>query len=216
MEYRQQQQLDLWLRTSGRLRTSRCALPTTVRVPGYATLDLRYAYRVDKNLEVALIGRNLVGARRFEYVSDYLATVSTAMQPSLMLTSLDVLSPTWRAPTPSIHPQRRAGGRHRAGHAGHLWRSHLGIATEGRLPGQFPEIRGMAGRGGTVNICLFGRDSLGPYLAGYEGRQIAGRELRIRKVSSPEQLADCQNCSFPKPRKRASVRCCAGSTGSRS
>ena len=37
-------------------------------------------------------------------------------------------------------------------------------------------------RGGTVNICLFGRDSLGPYLAGYEGRQIAGRELRIRKV----------------------------------
>ena len=36
---------------------------------------------------IALIGRNLLGARRFEYVSDYLPTVSTAMQPSLMLTS---------------------------------------------------------------------------------------------------------------------------------
>lgn len=49
-----------------------------------------------------------------------------------------------------------------------------------------------------VNICLFGRDSLGPYLAAYEGRQIAGRgELRIRKVSSPEQLADCQELFIP-------------------
>lgn len=49
----------------------------------------------------------------------------------------------------------------------------------------------------TINICLFGRDSLGPYLAGYEGRQIAGRELRIRKVSSPEQLTDCQELFIP-------------------
>lgn len=49
----------------------------------------------------------------------------------------------------------------------------------------------------TINICLFGRDSLGPYLANYEGRQVAGRELRIRKVSSPEQLADCQELFIP-------------------
>lgn len=49
----------------------------------------------------------------------------------------------------------------------------------------------------TVNICLFGRDSLGPYLAGYEGRQIAGRELRVRKVTSPEQLTDCQELFIP-------------------
>ena len=81
------QQLDLWLRTSAGFERLDAPYTTTVRVPGYATLDLRYAYRVDKNLEVALIGRNLVGARRFEYVSDYLPTVSTAMQPSLMLTS---------------------------------------------------------------------------------------------------------------------------------
>lgn len=49
----------------------------------------------------------------------------------------------------------------------------------------------------TINLCLFGRDSLGPYLAGYEGRQIGGRELHIRKVSSPEQLADCQELFIP-------------------
>ncbi len=49
----------------------------------------------------------------------------------------------------------------------------------------------------TLTICLFGRDSLGPSLAGYEGRQIGGRELRIRKVSSPEQLADCSELFIP-------------------
>lgn len=42
-----------------------------------------------------------------------------------------------------------------------------------------------------LTICLFGRDSLGPSLASYEGRQIGGRELKIRRVGSPEQLADC-------------------------
>jgi hypothetical protein len=49
----------------------------------------------------------------------------------------------------------------------------------------------------TVNLCLFGRDSLGPYLAGYEGRQVGGRELRIRRVNSPEQIADCQQLFIP-------------------
>jgi hypothetical protein len=49
----------------------------------------------------------------------------------------------------------------------------------------------------TVNLCLFGRDSLGPQLAAYEGRQIGGRELRIRKVSSPEQIADCHELFIP-------------------
>ena len=39
--------------------------------------------------------------------------------------------------------------------------------------------------------------SLGPYLASYEGRQIGGRELHIRRVSSPEQLTDCQELFIP-------------------
>ncbi len=49
----------------------------------------------------------------------------------------------------------------------------------------------------TVTICLFGRDSLGPYLAPYEGRSIAGKELRIRRINSPDQLADCQELFVP-------------------
>lgn len=49
----------------------------------------------------------------------------------------------------------------------------------------------------TANICLFGRDSLGPYLATYEGRQVAGLELRVRKVSSPEQLGECHALFVP-------------------
>lgn len=53
------------------------------------------------------------------------------------------------------------------------------------------------GNHATLTICLFGRDNLGPYLAGYEGRQVAGRELRVRRVSSAEQLADCQELFVP-------------------
>jgi hypothetical protein len=48
-----------------------------------------------------------------------------------------------------------------------------------------------------LTICLFGRDSLGPSLASYEGRQIGGRELRIRRVGSPEQLVDCHELFVP-------------------
>ena len=49
----------------------------------------------------------------------------------------------------------------------------------------------------TITLCLFGRNSLGPYLAIHEGRQIGGRELRIRKVSNAEQLLDCQELFIP-------------------
>lgn len=48
-----------------------------------------------------------------------------------------------------------------------------------------------------VTLCLFGRDSLGPYLANYEGRLVAGRELRVRRVTGPDQLADCQAMFMP-------------------
>ena len=49
----------------------------------------------------------------------------------------------------------------------------------------------------TLTICLFGRDSIAPYLTSYEGRQVAGRELRVRRVSSAEHLADCQELFVP-------------------
>jgi hypothetical protein len=75
------------------------------------------------------------------------------------------------------------------------------VASEGQLKAaylvNFLKYVDWPGTRTTVNICLFGRDSIGPYLAGYEGRQIGGRELRIRKVNSPEQLADCQELFIP-------------------
>ena len=75
------------------------------------------------------------------------------------------------------------------------------VATAARLKGaylvNFLKYVEFPGTRTTVNLCLFGRDSLGPYLASYEGRQIGGRELHIRRVSSPEQLTDCQELFIP-------------------
>ena len=74
--------------------------------------------------------------------------------------------------------------------------AHGEVASEGQLKAaylvNFLKYIEWPGTRTTVNICLFGRDSLGPYLASYEGRQVAGRELRIRRINSPEQLAECQ------------------------
>ncbi len=50
---------------------------------------------------------------------------------------------------------------------------------------------------GGATICLAGRDTLGSQLASYEGRIILGRELRIRRVTQPDQLADCQELFVP-------------------
>lgn len=44
----------------------------------------------------------------------------------------------------------------------------------------------------TATICLFGRDNLSPYLASYEGKLVSGRELKIKRIASPELLAECQ------------------------
>lgn len=81
------QQIDIWLRGSAGFERLDAPYTTMKRVPGYVTADLRYAYRVDRNLEVALIGRNLIGTRRFEYISDYIPTVATELAPSVMLST---------------------------------------------------------------------------------------------------------------------------------
>jgi YfiR/HmsC-like len=49
----------------------------------------------------------------------------------------------------------------------------------------------------TTTICLFGRDTLGPFLSGHEGRSIGGKELRIRRVNSPDDMANCQLVYIP-------------------
>ncbi|MBS1142974.1 MAG: TonB-dependent receptor [Proteobacteria bacterium] len=89
------QQLDVWLRAMSEIdrvnvtntTPSTSTSPSYIRVPGYVTLDLRYGYHITKDLEVAVIGRNLASTRRFEYVSDYIPTIANEIKPSFMLTT---------------------------------------------------------------------------------------------------------------------------------
>lgn len=89
------QQFDLWLRGSGGLdqRNANDNVPsptggmTLIHVPGYLTLDLRYAYRVNKDLEFAVSGRNLVGGSHIEYISDYIPTATTKISPTWLIST---------------------------------------------------------------------------------------------------------------------------------
>lgn len=49
----------------------------------------------------------------------------------------------------------------------------------------------------SATICLFGRDTLGFYLADHEGRPVAGRELRIRRVYNADDMTLCQLVYIP-------------------
>jgi hypothetical protein len=49
----------------------------------------------------------------------------------------------------------------------------------------------------SLTLCLFGREMLQAELAAYEGRKIAGRELKIRRVSRIEELTGCQEVFVP-------------------
>lgn len=89
------QQFDLWIRGSAGFDRvnlidpvpSSTGAPTFTRVPGYVTLDLRYAYRVNSELEFALIGRNLLNGSRLEYVSDFIPSAKTAITPTWLISS---------------------------------------------------------------------------------------------------------------------------------
>lgn len=79
------QQFDAWLRGSGSYERLDAPYTNLVKVPGYVTLDLRYAYRVNKDLELSVTGRNLIGARRYEFVTDYVPSIPVEIRPSLIL-----------------------------------------------------------------------------------------------------------------------------------
>jgi iron complex outermembrane receptor protein len=81
------QQFDAWIRGSSGIDRTLSPYTTTIRVPGYVTLDLRYAYKVNKDIELALTGRNLVGPRRIEYVTDYVPATPVIIEPSLLLSA---------------------------------------------------------------------------------------------------------------------------------
>jgi iron complex outermembrane receptor protein len=79
------QKLDLWLKYTS--RTSRGANPD---VAAYTVLDLRYAFPIGKQGEIAIIGQNLLDKQHPEFVSEFLPTQQTEIGRSLMVKG------TWR------------------------------------------------------------------------------------------------------------------------
>ncbi len=74
--------LDLWLKSTSPLKNP--------QVPAYTTMDLRYAFKVGEQVELAIVGQNLLDQRHLEFVSDYLPVRSTEIGRSLLVKA------TWR------------------------------------------------------------------------------------------------------------------------
>ncbi len=80
--------------------------------------------------------------------------------------------------------------------------SHPQVSSEPQLKAAFvvnflKYVEWPASSASTATICLFGRDTLGSYLSTYEGRLIGGRELRVRRINGPDQVAECQVLFIP-------------------
>ncbi len=76
MSLPRRQQFDLWLRHVGKLGNSGSA----AYVAAYTTLDLRYAWRPTRDLEVSLVGQNLLDGQRPESVSNLLPSLNLEIQ----------------------------------------------------------------------------------------------------------------------------------------
>lgn len=53
------------------------------------------------------------------------------------------------------------------------------------------------GAGKQLNLCVFGHNDVWPFLEPYDGRQVAGKRLQIRRVNNLEDLAACQEVFIP-------------------
>lgn len=49
----------------------------------------------------------------------------------------------------------------------------------------------------SLSLCLLGREELSDYLRSYEGRIVSGKALHIRKVTTPDEFATCQQVFIP-------------------
>jgi iron complex outermembrane receptor protein len=70
------QQFDLWLRYVSRLGDK----DSPLGVPAYTTLDLRYAWRPTRDLEVSLVGQNLLDHSHPEFVPGLLPSQQLELQ----------------------------------------------------------------------------------------------------------------------------------------
>lgn len=70
-------QFDLWLRHVDTL--------ASVPAPAYTTLDLRYAWKPRRNVELAIVGQNLLDPRHTEYTSDFIGSATSEVRRGVYL-----------------------------------------------------------------------------------------------------------------------------------
>lgn len=73
-----QLELDLWLRAIDRVHYI-----DRTTVPGYVTMDARIAWKPVKNLELALVGQNLLQRRHPEYIPEFINTTPSELPRSV-------------------------------------------------------------------------------------------------------------------------------------
>lgn len=71
-------ELDLWLRV-----VDRVDYIDQVSIPGYATMDIRLAWKPLKTLELSLVGRNLFQSHHPEYIPEFINTTASETPRSL-------------------------------------------------------------------------------------------------------------------------------------
>ncbi|HLA35073.1 MAG TPA: TonB-dependent receptor [Rhodocyclaceae bacterium] len=71
---------DLWLRHTGALDIGD---DLGNRIPAYTTLDLRYAWRPQPKLELAVVGQNLLSRRHSEFIPDLVRSDTTQVDRGL-------------------------------------------------------------------------------------------------------------------------------------
>ena len=73
----ERQRVDLWLRRVGGL--------AYLAIPAYSELDLRYAWKLRPDLEVSVVGQNLLDSRHVEFIADYIPSQVTELRRSVYL-----------------------------------------------------------------------------------------------------------------------------------
>jgi iron complex outermembrane receptor protein len=71
-------QVDLWLRHTGQ----RAVTSASPQIEAYTTLDAAFSWRLPYNLEVALVGKDLLERRHSEIVSNYITEEPVAVERS--------------------------------------------------------------------------------------------------------------------------------------
>lgn len=75
-------QWDVWLRRVGKIITSSEASAT---VPAYTSLDMRLAWKASRDLEISLIGQNLLESSHLEYISQNIYSIPVKIERGVYL-----------------------------------------------------------------------------------------------------------------------------------